>query len=106
MAEPARGRRAERADPFPWVVTLLSLAVGITIYFRSTAPALAEDRALREVEERLRDSADRTAAEAIELRRRRERLTKDPETVLVELDRHGLDASALPAEPTEPATKR
>ena len=99
MAQPARGRRAEGADPFPWVVCLVSVAIGVTILFRSTIPGLAEQQDLRAVETRRQQDLSETTGESHDLRARRQRLQADPETVLIELDRHGIDPASLPPRP-------
>lgn len=96
MAHRASGRRAEGADPFPWVVCLVSIAVGLTIWFRSTTPSLAESAELERIEQRLRGELESSETATHELGARRARLQNDPETVLVELDRHGIDPASLP----------
>ncbi len=101
MAHRATGRRAEGADLFPWVVCLVSLAVGLVIWFRSTTPSLAERRELEDVERGIRADLRASDAETRELRARRSRLESDPETVLVELDRAGIDPRHLPTPRSE-----
>ncbi|MBI5849699.1 MAG: hypothetical protein HZB39_01455 [Planctomycetes bacterium] len=104
MAHRATGRRAEGADLFPWVVCLVSLAVGLVIWFRSTTPSLAEQRELEAVERGIRADLRASDTETRDLRARRTRLESDPETVLVELDRAGIDPSTLPATREDPVT--
>ena len=103
MAQPARGRRANGADPFPWVVCLVGIGIGLTILFRTTIPALAERRELESIEQRVRLDADDAERARRQLSARQERLERDPETVLVELDRLGIDARQLPPAAAEPA---
>ncbi len=86
----------EAASRFPLWIALGSCVIALAIYFTSTIPALREQRELRRIEraqaERLRTLED---ARRIGLRTRIA-LDRDPQTVLLELDRLGLTPEDLP----------
>ena len=83
-------QRADRADPFPWVVTAGCLLAGLGLFVHSAVPALSEREALRREHGRLVDEL-RSADQGIAAERgRRQRLETDPETLFVEMDAHGV----------------
>lgn len=92
MANRASGGadRATGADPFPWVVSLGCLVVGLALFLHSTMPALAEQRELEDVERQLAEEAARTEREVQESRRLLRGVGTDPELLLVQFDERGL----------------
>ncbi len=94
-------RRADppSADLFPWLVTLGCLVVALVLFGHSTMPALAERDALRAVAEQKAEALRQATSEAAKVERQEATLGRDPEAVLIEMDRHGLapdDAQATP----------
>ena len=83
-------RRAEAGDPFPAVVSLGCVIAGICLFVHSTMPALAERRALDEVEQTARYHLEARIDKAIRLHHWLRELPFDPEALIVEFDRKGL----------------
>ena len=85
-----RRRSADQDDPFPSLVTLGCLGLGLLLYVHSTRPALEEKQQLDEVEGRiLHDLRARHQEHSIEGRRLNGTF-RNPEALIVELDRQGV----------------
>jgi hypothetical protein len=79
----------DRIDGFPWLVTFLCLLASLTLWFRSTAPALREQQELRAAEERLTRQLVEAARANVHLGERLADLGRDEQALLLELDRRG-----------------
>jgi hypothetical protein len=97
-SSPDRAAGPPEADLFPWLVTLGCLIVALALFAHSTMPALAEQEALRKVQEQKTEQLEETAREARELRRDTEAIGRDPERLIHVLDQHGLS----PEDASEP----
>lgn len=85
-----RRRSTDRDDPFPSLVTLGCLGLGLLLYVHSTRPALEEKEQLDKVEGRVLEKLRlRHQEHSIEHRRLRSTL-RNPEAVIVELDQQGV----------------
>jgi|OM-RGC.v1.027940944 hypothetical protein len=78
---------------FPWLVTLISLLLGLGIYLHSTRPALAEAERLRDAEKRLRRSIDQHHRNSRRDWQAGREVLDNPERLLVELDEYGMTAA-------------
>lgn len=77
-------------ESFPWVISLACLCAGLYLFLSSTVPALRERMELRKSEHRYRQAVDQVQIDTKEQRWRRQRLSHDPEVILVEFDRQGM----------------
>ena len=99
-------RRAEsEADhrQFPAVVAAGSLLLALLLFFQSTVPALKESHELLRIEEQQRQLLRELTREATAFALRRTALSRDIQTVLVELDRQGIYPAELLEELREAA---
>jgi hypothetical protein len=100
MAYRASGRadREGGADPFPWVVSLGCLLVGVALFLHSTMPALAERQQLEEAERSFGAELGAVGSRIEALRRQRSDIGRDPEALLFEFDsRHLSPQQAIDA---------
>lgn len=83
-------RRAEDSSKFPYGVALASLAIGLTLFFANTVPALREQHGLAEIEAELGDLR-RQYEDAIQQTALSggNRLDYDLQSLLVAIDQQG-----------------
>jgi hypothetical protein len=83
-------RRAVRPRRFPALVAVGSLALALLLFLQSTVPALKERQELLRLEADRREQGRELVKEATAFALRRTALSRDIQTVLVELDRQGI----------------
>ena len=80
---------------FPAFVTTASVVLALGLFFQSTVPALRESEELADLEQERLELHQRLVREATGFALRRTALSRDIQTVLVELDRQGIYPAAL-----------
>jgi hypothetical protein len=104
LADLRAGRQADRQPDhrrrtlFPALVTLGSSSLALLLFFQTTVPALKEQKALAQVEQHQLALQGQLIREATGFALRRTGLSRDIQTVLLELDRQGIYPAKLLAE--------
>jgi len=91
---------------FPALVAAGSLLLALLLFLQSTVPALKERNELRRVEAERLQSQKRLTKEATAFALRRTALSRDIQTILLELDRQGIYPEKLLEELRERGGKR
>ncbi len=106
LADRLANRRAadRRLALFPALVTAGSLVCGVVLFFQSTVPALKERQELLQVERHHLQLQRQLTREATGFALRRTALSRDIQTLLLELDRQGVYPAEFLAELRSGAT--
>ncbi len=106
LADRLANRRAadRRLALFPALVTAGSLVCGVVLFFQSTVPALKERQELLQVERHHLELQRQLIREATGFALRRTALSRDIQTLLLELDRQGVYPAEFLAELRSGAT--
>ena len=89
---------ARRLALFPALVAAGSLGLAVLLFFQTTVPALKEQQALLQIERQQLKLQQQLTREATGFALRRTALSRDIQTVLLELDRQGIYPAELMAE--------
>ena len=106
LADRLANRRAadRRLALFPALVTTGSLGLALVLFFQSTVPALKERQELLQVERHHLELQRQLIREATGFALRRTALSRDIQTLLLELDRQGVYPAEFLAELRSGAT--